>query len=76
MRGVQPSGAVGDQQQQGVNGAVGGSVCVLAPRGQDQTGGVHTEVWAAWPEASGLLVLTARTDPERGDTVLKDMQMF
>ena len=74
MRGVQPCGATGDQQQQGMNGAVGDGVCVLAPSGQDQTGGVHTE--DTWPEASGLLVLTARTDPERGDTVLKDMQMF
>lgn len=76
MRGVQPCGAIGDQQQQGVSRAVGDGVCVLAPSGQDQTGGVHTEVWAAWPEASGLPVLTTRTDPERGDTVLKDMQMF
>lgn len=49
---------------------------MLAPRGQDQTGGVHTAVWAAWLEASGLPVLTVRTDPKRGDTVLKDMQMF
>lgn len=55
---------------------MGGGDCVLAPRGQDQTGGVHTVVWATWLEASGLLVLTVRTDPKRGDTVLKDMQVL
>ena len=59
-----------------MNRAVGGGECVLAPRGQDQTGGVHTVVWATWLEASGLLVLTVRTDPKRGDTVLKDMQVL
>lgn len=49
-----------------MNRTVGGGDCVLAPRGQNQTGGVHTVVRATWLEASGLLVLTVRIDPEGG----------